>query len=343
MATATAVANAPAKSESTGLAIKSDPRAIGFKRLFESEGFLASLKQTLPRHIDPKRLIRVVLSAFQTNPELLECTPESVLLSLMRAASMGLEPDGGPLGQGYLVPFNVKVKGRGNGPDTWQKQCQFIPGYRGLVKLARNSGEVADVWAEVVYEKDEFEYELGLHPTLRHRRNDSATDAGALKYAYAVARFRDGERKFVVLNKREVEKAKSVSKSASSSYSPWGQWPEAMWRKTAVRQLAKLLPLSVEVQGNIAKDTDEDHPVHIELPDLAALPMPQELQSNDSESEEGDGEESQTPDYFADCATVPACDDRLNELFAQNVDAPEDELRRQCEARKEAIKATAKR
>jgi len=231
---------APAPS---GLAIKSDPRAMQFKHLLEGGSMQKAIKAALPKHISLERFVRVVIGVIGQSKDLLNCTPESVLVSLMRAASMGLEPDGGPLGQGYLVPFG--------------RECQFIPGYRGLIKLARNSGEVADVWAEVVYAADTFEYDLGLEPSLKHRRNDDVADAGALKYAYSVARFRDGEKRFVVLNRREVEKIKAVSKSAKSEYSPWKTWESEMWKKTAVRRLCKLLPLSVDVQRQVERDTDD--------------------------------------------------------------------------------------
>lgn len=259
---------------SSGLAVKADPRAMQFKTLFESDKFQLSLRQALPKHMDSGRLIRVTLSAFQTNPRLLECTPETVMLSLMRAAAMGLEPDGGPLGQGYLVPFwNGKAK---------RLDCQFIPGYRGLIKLACNSGQVADVWAEVAYDADQFDYELGLEPTIRHKRNDEVTDPGPLKYAYAVARFTDGAKKFTVMNRREVEeiKAKSSSRDKQGNLvGPWIDWPAEMWKKTAVRRLCKMLPLSVEDQRRMAAEDLADTGVEsIIIPDMIGHvePAPQD-------------------------------------------------------------------
>lgn len=241
------------------LAVKNDPRALQFRTIFEGDQFQRALAATLPRHISPARMIRVVLSAMQGTPKLLECTPNSVLLSIMRAASMGLEPDGGPLGQGYLVPY-------GN-------TCQFIPGYRGLVKLARNSGEVADVWAEVIYEKDDFKYTLGLNPDLTHVRFDGG-DPGEMTHAYAVARFRDGERKFVVLNKREIEKIRDKSPAKNSG--PWVEWPAEMWKKTAVRRLSKLLPLSVEQQAAFESDVATANPTQAALQAFPLLALPEE-------------------------------------------------------------------
>lgn len=269
-----------------GLKINADKRGMQFKTIFESESFQKILATTLPRHLDPIRLIRVVLSAMQSQPKLFECTPESVVLSVLRAGAVGIEPDGGVLGQGYLVPF-------------WSNknrclECQFIPGYRGLVKLARNSGEVADVWAEVVYEKDQFNYELGVNPKLEHKRNDQVTDAGAIKYAYAVARFRDGERKFVVMNKREIDtiKARSSSKDKNGNLvGPWIDWEAEMAKKTAVRRLSKLLPLSVETQTTITTDAGHGSlPAAVDfgtvaamLPHSAQVTVPEEMQPEETE------------------------------------------------------------
>lgn len=249
----------------TAIALKSDPRALQIKQLLETPKMQQSLRAAMPKHLDPGKLVRVVLGSFQKNPKLLECNPESILYSIMQSAALGLEPDGGVLGQGYLVPFwNGKAK---------RMECQFIPGFRGLIKLARQSSEVADVDAQVVYEKDEFSYELGLNQTLKHKRNDEVADPGKLKYVYAVARFRDGERKFVVLNEREVHaiRAKSASKTREGQLiGPWVEHEAEMWKKTAVRRLCKMLPLSVDVARKIAAENEETG--EIQLPDMITLP-----------------------------------------------------------------------
>lgn len=249
----------------TALAIKSDPRAMQIKQILESPKMQQSLRSAMPKHLNPGKLVRVVLGSFQKNPKLLECNPESILYSIMQSAALGLEPDGGVLGQGYLVPFwNGKAQ---------RMECQFIPGFRGLIKLARQSGEVADIDAQVVYEKDHFEYELGLNQRLVHKRNDEVADPGKLKYAYAVARFRDGDRKFTVLNEREVMaiRSKSASKTKDGKIvGPWVEHEAEMWKKTAVRRLCKMLPLSVDVARQIAAENEETG--QIELPDMITMP-----------------------------------------------------------------------
>jgi recombination protein RecT len=237
--------------------LEADSRALGFRKVLESPRMQSSLRAALPKHIKPERMIRVVMGAFQRTPKLLECDPNSVMYSILLASSLGLECDGA-LGDGYLLPY----KG----------QCQFIPGFRGLMKLARQSGIVADISAEVVYEKDHFEYEFGLDQKLKHKRNDDVADPGKLKYAYAVARFRDGERKFVVLNRREIERIKASSQM--SSRGPWVDHEAEMWKKTAVRRLCKMLPMSSEIQRGIRDEDDLERGGTIEIPEMNLLPAP---------------------------------------------------------------------
>lgn len=232
-------------------------RQVQFTQILNGDNFRKALASVLPTTVTPERIIRVVLSAMQAQPKLLQCAGDTVILSILRAASMGLEPDGGTLGQGYLVPF-WSGKNR-------RLECQFIPGYRGLVKLAANSGEVADVSAEVVYEGDTFRYELGLQPTLEHVRNDKSTGERVLAYVYAIARFRDAAvpPKFIVLNRADVEKIKETTASRNKNgeiVGPWVEWESEMWKKTAIRRLCKQLPLSIERQTLIQAEPSERSP-----------------------------------------------------------------------------------
>ncbi|MBX7450395.1 recombinase RecT [Mycolicibacterium sp. 3033] len=158
----------------------------------------------------------------------------------MSAAQLGLEP--GPLGEAHLVPFRDGKSG--------DYIVQFIPGYKGLVKLAWQSGQMADIWAEVVYENDEFDYTLGLNRDLVHK--PARTVRGKPVYVYAVAKLKDGGTPFVVLAVEEVESIRSRSKAGKNG--PWVTDWAAMAKKTAVKQLAKWLPLSSEFASAITLD-----------------------------------------------------------------------------------------
>lgn len=166
--------------------------------------------------------------------KLQQCRPESLLGALMTAAQLGLEP--GPLGEAYLVPF--------------KDQVTFIPGYRGLLKLAWNSGQLKHISARVVYEADQFDYAYGLHPDLTHK--PARGDRGGITDVYACAVLLDGGAEFEVLSVPDVEAIRARSRAAKDG--PWRTDWDAMARKTAVRQLAKWLPMTTTLNRAIAAD-----------------------------------------------------------------------------------------
>lgn len=191
--------------------------------------------RALPRHLDIDRFMRIAFTSIRQNPRLLECTPQSLLAAVMQSAQLGLEPDG-ILGHAYLVPYRNNQSGT--------TDAQFQVGYKGLISLARRSGEVRSICAHVVYAADKFEFAYGLHEKLEHV--PAMGDRGKAIAVYAIAHFKDGGYAFEVMFNADIEKIRLKSKAKDSG--PWKDFTEEMWRKTAVRKLAKYLPLSVEFQ-----------------------------------------------------------------------------------------------
>lgn len=210
------------------------------------------MARALPHHLSAERFVRVVLTAVSQNPDLLLCTKESLLLSLMRAAQLGLEPDG-LLGQGYLIPY--KNKG--------VHEAQFQPGYQGLIELAHRSGKVAAVNARAVFEKDTFDYYYGLEEDhLKHVPAD--TDRGALTHAYCVVRLKGGGVQFSVLSKEKIERDHR-GRSRAKDAGPWKSDYEAMCLKTAVRVALKMAPKSIEMARAVALDERAELGLPIDL------------------------------------------------------------------------------
>jgi len=192
------------------------------------------LQMALPKHVDINRMIRICVTTLQRNPDLLRCTQESVLGCLFQCAQLGLEPDG-LLGHAYLIPFNDRKNDR--------TICTLIVGYKGLLKLARQSNEIASVSARVVHEKDVFEYEFGLEDKLRHvpALDD---DPGELTYAYAIFRYKGGGYHFDVMSRAEIEAIKKRSRSGNNG--PWVTDFAEMAKKTVLRRASKMAPASIE-------------------------------------------------------------------------------------------------
>ncbi|MBM6649036.1 recombination protein RecT [Bacillus sp. RIT 809] len=204
------------------------------------------MAEVLPKHMDMDRMSRIALTTIRTNPTLLECTVPSLMGAVMQAVQLGLEP--GLLGHCYLLPFN-KNAGTKQNPE-WIKEVQFIIGYKGMIDLARRSGHIQSIYAHAVYEHDEFEYELGLHPKLTHK--PSFGDRGAFIGAYAVAHFKDGGYQMEFMPTSEIEKRRGRSKS--KDFGPWKSDYEEMAKKTVVRAMFKYLPISIEVQTQAQHD-----------------------------------------------------------------------------------------
>jgi len=218
------------------------------KELVTIESFIkkneAMIKRALNNTISPERFLAVINIVMQS-PALQGCSQNSLVSAVLQTVQIGLTP--GPVGHVYYVPF---YKGQ-------TREVQMIVGYRGLVELINRSKEASVLSAFVVYEKDQFQYEQGFNPVLRHIPADG--DRGPMIGVYCIAKIHlANEKVFVYIQKAEVEKVKteSLNKIAPDkrNYSPWVKWEESMWMKTAVRRIAKLLPLSVEVQRRISAD-----------------------------------------------------------------------------------------
>lgn len=231
--------------------------ASGIVTLRDSiEKMLPQIAKVLPKHMTPERVARIAMTTIQKNPKLAECDVKSLLGAIMAASQVGLEVDD-ILGQAYLVPFW----------DTKNKRfaAQLQIGYKGFLDLARRSGQVTNIVAQVVCENDLFEFEYGFDEKLKHK--PATSKRGEIIYVYAYANLKDGGRVFEVLTMEDVEKARMSSSSQKDfntkqiSKTPIGIWKdhyESMARKTAIRRLAKYLPLSVELLRMTSMDEMSD-------------------------------------------------------------------------------------
>lgn len=232
-----------------------DPRAerrVTIRRLFENQR--PELSKLLPKNMSLDRLERIALTECVKNPKLLDCSAESWALAMQTCAAQGLYPDSG-LGYMYLIPRENSKK-RGN---EWIKVMEVTAqrGYQGDLQLARNSGEIADIYAEVVYEKDAFKVRKGLDRTIEHEPYMGDEEPGKLTHTYAVAKLKSGEVAWVVLTRRDVERHKASAFKTDDPKSPWNKHEAEMWKKTAIHALAKWLPKSSENMELLARGDDE--------------------------------------------------------------------------------------
>ncbi|HQX68346.1 MAG TPA: recombinase RecT [Ottowia sp.] len=214
--------------------------AIAIKQtspLAKAQSLLDKLKPqmslALPKHLNVDRMSRLALTAFSTNPDLLQCSPQSLAGSIMLASQLGLEIGVG--GQGYLIQY----KGT----------ATFVPGWKGLVDLVSRAGR-ATVWTGAVFDGDRFEYQLGDTPFCKHVPGDD--DGGKFTHVYAIGRVRDAEMPVIeVWTRAKVEKhLKAFNKVGGRHYALASENNLQMYgRKVALLQVLKYMPSSIELQN----------------------------------------------------------------------------------------------
>lgn len=185
-----------------------------------------------------------VVASVQRVPKLLECTPGSLLNSFMIMASLKLMPSG-VSGEAFVLPYGNKKKGI--------CEAQFQLGYQGLVTLFYRAG-IKSIAAEIVRKNDPFSYENG---ELRHSPDVFADNRGEPIGAYVVLELPTGGKVSKVMSKKEIL---DIAQKFSKSYSTFGPWTEGqdpqmwMWRKTVLKQAAKLAPKNPDLNKAIDED-----------------------------------------------------------------------------------------
>jgi len=231
------------------------------------------LPSLLEKHgISPTQFVQVVLSEIKKNERLLKAfmeNPSSMFASILAGAEIGLIPSD-MIGEFYLIPRNLK-----QADGKYRMTVTPMIGYKGLHSILLRSGDVAKIHTEVVYEGDEFTPIYGLEPNIVHKPNfDVPRTADRIKYAYAVAKMKNGEYQFAVMTRAEIQAVQNLAKDPNQLYfndkMGINRWME---RKCVLIQLAKMLPkdyyskkaISMDnmVEGGAMLTLDENNQVKI--------------------------------------------------------------------------------
>lgn len=216
-------------------------------------GFLTTYKneiaRALPKHMTADRMARIALTEFRKTPDLMKCDPATLFGAVIQCAQLGLEP-GGAMGHAYLIPFENRKRGT--------TEVQFVIGYRGMLDLARRSGQIVSISAREVCANDHFNYRYGIDETVEHTPAEGPR--GELTHVYAVAKLKDGGVQFEVLTRSQIEDIRNDSQGYKTAIklnrteSPWIRHFTEMAKKTVIRRLFKYLPVSVEIQRAVGLD-----------------------------------------------------------------------------------------
>lgn len=241
------------------------------RALFEK--MAPEFQRALPKHLSVERLIRIALNAVSKTPKLLDCSPESLCGAVLQAGQLGLECDG-LMGQAYLIPYG--------------KKATLQVGYKGLLQLARNTGEIASVQARVVHEKDSFSYQYGTDPKIEHTPYQGEDDAGPITHFYSVLSYKDGSFQFEVLTKAEVDAV--MAKAQARDNGPWVTHYDEMGKKTALKRNLKLAPMQTEKSRDLQKAIALDELGEIGKMQHLDVPVIPETSTTEHESEEAETE-----------------------------------------------------
>ena len=238
--------------EETALAVRTASRVQAYL-----EHNRDAILRSMPPGYNYDRFCRVIVNAIHADANLATCTPASLFLSAVAAFSIGLEPCG-PTQEAYLIPYNNRKKSP-DGRDRWVKEAQFMPSYRGLINLARRSGEVASIYAVEVCAADYFEVVQGTDRRIEHRPVPFG-DRGEVIGWYAVVRFTSGEVDFELIDREEMEKIRNAGmRNGKTNDSPaWNQWYNEMARKSVLKRLLKRCPMRA-ADRDLARAILADH------------------------------------------------------------------------------------
>ena len=212
------------------------------------KAFLPEIQRALPKHLDGDRMSRIALTAFRRTPMLAKCDPRSVFAAVIQASQLGLEPD--TLGRAYLIPYAKNTKIGNAWEKTWE--CQFIPGWKGLVDLVSRAGQ-ATVWTGAVYPGDKFDYQLGDDPRCLHVPGD-AHGEGEPTHVYACGKVKGSDTVIsevwsLARVKRHLQK---YNKVGDKHYAFENM--EMYARKVVLLQVLKYMPMSADMVRAVELD-----------------------------------------------------------------------------------------
>jgi recombination protein RecT len=213
---------------------KRQPPSVEFRH--QLDAMTPQFALALPPHVPAERFVRIVMTAVQSNPDLLTKDRQSLFEASMKCAQDGLLPDGR---DAALVIHGSKVT--------------YMPMVAGILSKVRRSGELKSISAHVVYEMDEFDYMLGDEERIHHKPF-LGEPRGKPIITYAVAHTKDGGVYREVMTEAQVMAVKAISRAKGG---PWsGPFADEMRRKTALRRLSKRLPMSTDLLAVIERDDD---------------------------------------------------------------------------------------
>lgn len=148
-----------------------------------------------------------------------QCTPDSIYNALLDMVTQGLSP---AKTQCYFIPYKNTVK--------------LTRSYFGTMKVVKQLPEVKDIYAQIIFEGDEFEAENvdGRWKFVSHKSNWKNQD-NPIEGAYCVIEKTDGEKILTIMTKKEIDKSWAQSRNGNVQKN----FPQEMAKRTVINRAAK--------------------------------------------------------------------------------------------------------
>lgn len=246
------------KSQPTTTTEKQETKALKPVDVFEKQ--LTNYKIQLDALLNIHRMsidefMVMIINAVKKTPKLLEAERGTLIAAALTAAELGLPPNT-VMGLSFILPFNKRYR-EGN---QWvsKLEASFQVGYQGWIEIMLRNPKIESIDSGTIYENEQWYFNLGKREPFMHTPLPPS-QRGRPIASYAIAWLRDSNKpKVVVLYEEEIEMFKKISQAAASEYSPWnkeGADPRRwMQRKTCIKQLAKELPKTKEIEKTFAID-----------------------------------------------------------------------------------------
>lgn len=187
---------------------------------------------TLAQDVPYDRFEANISQALRRDPEILYCTTASIVNACIHAAYDGLRLDGR---EAVLVAHNVKI-GTGTN-EKWEKQAEYFPMVRGLIKKILVGGKVVSIEVETIHVNDQYRIVRGTDPSIYHVPVLDG-DRGRIIAAYSIALLGTGERVTEVMTRADLDRVRAAAKTDYV----WKAWEGEMSKKAVLRRHEKRLP-----------------------------------------------------------------------------------------------------
>ena len=223
---------------------------MNFAAVLKSPAVQTSLIGTLGDAMKAKTFTAALISAVNTNRQLMSCEPMSIISAALLGESLQLSPSP-QLGHYYMVPFNDSKSGT--------TKATFQLGWKGYYQLALRSGQYKHLDAVAVKEGELIGYnpitdEIKLEPIGDPLAREKAKTIGY----YAHFELNNGFTKAMYWPKEKMEAhalTYSQGYKAKRGYTFWEKDFDSMALKTMYRQLiSKYGIMSIEMQKAFVND-----------------------------------------------------------------------------------------